>query len=206
MTRRSWGALAVAGVAWLGLPTAAAAIETATFGIEPAPVVVDGERRQSLHEEVPPGGSTTDAVRLWNKTGRPLTLSLKAVAAQRAADGSASLGGDPTPPGWVDVEQSRVTVPARGQRVVRFTIRAPRDLPEATSTFALLTEPVAERGEEPAVLQRLALMVYVRPGEGPASVAETALGLLPWVAAALLVLVLVGLVVVRRRGQAAATP
>jgi hypothetical protein len=55
------------------------------------------------------------------------------------------------------------------------------------------------------VLQRLALMAYVRPGEGSSSVADAALGALPWVAGALLVLVLAGLLVVRRR-QSAAPP
>jgi len=205
VSRRRWAARAVAGVACLGLAVPAGAIETVVFGIEPWPTVVDGQRRQSLHEAVPPGGSKTDAVRLWNKTKRPVTLAVKAVAARREADGSVSLGGDPTPASWVEVEPSEVTVPAGGQRVVEFTIRAPRDLPETTSTFALLAEPVVGRDEQPAVLQRLALMAYVRPGEGSSSVADAALGALPWVAGALLVLVLAGLLVVRRR-QSVAPP
>lgn len=153
-------AAAVATAATLGAGRTAHAIETKDVGLEPVPTGDDGGR-QSLRVEIIPGREATDAVRVWNKTDRPLTVDLLATAAKKAGDGSVSLGGDAAPASWIDVEHGRITLPPKGERVIAITVRPPEALPALETTAAIMVQPVSDAAAPPAILQRVAVMTYL---------------------------------------------
>ena len=189
--RRAWAAAlaalaALASVAALA-PRPAAAIETASFGLTPAR---SATARTSLHERVRPGATATDAVRVFNKTAQPLTLALSVSGASLGDDGQVRLGGTGGAARWVHLGTSTVTLPPNGSTTVALSIRAPRTMPAGESTAAVVAEPAPGSAQaDVAVLQRVALMVYVRAPEG--SSLRAALGWVAWVAAVLLAGVLV---------------
>lgn len=169
---------------------AAHAIETASFGLAPA----GGQARTALHEDVRPGGRVDDAVRVWNKTDQPVTLAVSVQGASLGADGKVSLGGTGGASPWVRVGMRSVTVQPRGSVDVPVVVETPRNMPAGTSTAAVVVEPSNASTSDSAVVQRLALMVYVQAPSG--SPLRAALPWIVWVAVALLA-VAVGLVVRR---------
>ena len=171
---------------------AAGAIETRQFGIEPVP---NGGPRSSFRLDVRAGETTTDTLRIWNKTDAPLRVRLTVVPATLDS-GEAELGGDGAAVDWVDMRSPIVDLPPSGERRVAFEVKAPHKLSGEVETVALMAEPVAAPGQPaPAVLERVAVMAYFSPAEGaPLTAADPGgaswLGdLLPWVATALLVIV-----------------
>ncbi|HEV7888618.1 MAG TPA: hypothetical protein VGO92_13755 [Acidimicrobiales bacterium] len=160
------------------------AIETASFGLGPSG---DG-RRTALHEQVRPGKHVDDGVRLWNKTGEPVTVSLTVQGASIAPDGTVSLGGNGGAAKWVHLGRSSVTLAAHASTVVPVKVSAPRTLPAGTTTAAVVAEPVLPGAKDAAVVQRVALMVYVGAPAGAPLTAR--LGRVVWTAAGLLALVL----------------
>lgn len=183
--RRSVGrAAAVTALLLVGLVVLAgpaSAIETAEFGMEPA------SREESggpLRIEVPAGGGETErALRIWNKTKRPLEIRLQVVSATRAADGTAALGGDSPSVQWVTLAPASAAIPPRGERKVTVRITMPKDTGPGTHTFAIVAEPAPPAGQAPpAVVSRLAVAGFLDIGSAPAP--ASSLALLPVLAAA----------------------
>ncbi|HZQ29126.1 MAG TPA: hypothetical protein VFA94_15620 [Acidimicrobiales bacterium] len=185
----------MAMVAAAGLAAPAHAIETAEFGVAPT----DG--RQHLKEEVRPGRTTTDSVRVWNKTDHPVSVRLSVVGASLDGTGAGSvrLGGTGGAMSWVRISQPAIDLAPHAGQIVSFSVHAPRELPPGTSTAALVAEPILPIGQQPAaVVQRVAVMAYFAAPAGSSLTA--ALGWLAWVAAAALALVLVYALAPVRRG------
>lgn len=178
------GALAMAGLVGAGaLVGPAAAIETAGFGLDVAQPTEDGR----LHVPAAAGATSTGAIRVWNKTAAPLTLELRIASARVEADGRASPGGDDPAVGWVSVDPATVELGPSAEATVAVEVRPPRRLGGEAHTVAVVAHPVpASGGDQPAVIQRLALTVFLEP-DGPSFVES--LGPWPWVALVLLLAV-----------------
>jgi hypothetical protein len=162
----------------------AGAIETASFGMAPA----GDHNRTALHEEVRPGRSVEDGVRIWNKTDEPVTVALAVQGAMIDSKGKVSLGGNEGAVSWVRLSTSRITLAPRGSAVVPVSVHAPRNLPRAEATAAVMAERVSAGAADVAVVQRVALMVYVKAPAG--SPLRAALGWIAAVAVGLLVVVM----------------
>lgn len=182
----------VAGVA------PAPAIETSTYGLN----VVTPSKDGRLHIDVRAGRTSTDAVRVWNKSAAPLVIRLSAVPATVAANGTASLGGQDAAAGWVHFDEEVVRLAPGERRDVRVEVKAPRRITAATRTVAVVAEPMTS-GDAPAVMQRLAVTTYLKPVNGSL---VAGLGLLPWLAFGVLLAVAAALVAswLRRRSPPAA--
>jgi hypothetical protein len=163
MKRRVLAGIAV--IASIALsPGVAGAIATSQFSIDPAPGAPTDKATDRLVVTPERGGSATTSVQLVNKLNRTLVLRMDVVALTVDRDGSAALGGDDRAVGWTSLERERVTLGPKAATVVEATVRVPRSASEAERTIGILAEPVTAANEpEPSVIQRLALVVYVRP-------------------------------------------
>ena len=180
-------------LAFIGGGAPAGAIETTSFGLDVAKPTPDGR----LHLELRAGTSTSGQVKVWNKTDAPLTLQLSVAPAQVADDGTVSLGGDDDVVDWVDLETDRVELAAGQERLVEVEVDAPRKLDDEIRAVAIQVEPAASPGgEQPAVIQRLALTTYLEPDEDSLI---ASLGPYPWIALAVLLLVVAAVVRSRRK-------
>ncbi|HUQ40162.1 MAG TPA: hypothetical protein VM030_08380 [Acidimicrobiales bacterium] len=194
--RRAFRAAALAVVAVvvpLGITAApAGAIETSQFGIDP--VATPGQEADRISPEVRAGKETTGAVRVWNKTDKPVDLRMWAAPASFDRAGVVSLGGDGEASAWVEVPGA-VHLGPKESRQVTVTVTGPRHVSPGTKPVALMAE-VTSSGSAPAVLQRLAVVAYLRPA-GPSSAA------LPRALVALAVLLLLAAVLLGRGRMAA---
>jgi len=141
------------------------ALETRTFGLEPgrdAPVEA-GTERLVVRPDL--GGGATTTIRLRNRTAEAVTLLLSAEAAKVNDDGSAELGGDGRAAGWISFSDDRVELAAGAATTVEVRVRLPRRAGPAERTAAVVAQPLAAPGSTPTVVERLALVVYVRPGD-----------------------------------------
>lgn len=197
--RRLAAAAALVAVLVLAPATPSGAIETGEFGIEP---VASGGPRQSFQEKIRPGRSTKDAVRVFNKSSRPLTIRLWAEQASIEPDGQVRLDGVSGTARWLRLSLGTVELAPKSERLVPFEVRAPREIGRHTAHMALVAEPVAQEREQVAVLQRLAVLVYAEPDEG--APLRAALGWPLALAAALLGIVAAGGAVVQWRRRAGA--
>lgn len=192
--------LAVAAMAAAG---AASAIETASFGLEPA----GSADRTALHPRVKPGAKAEDAVRIWNKTDKPLVVRLQVQGAAIAEGGQVSLGGNGGAAQWISLGQDRVELAPAASVDVPLVLRAPRNMPEGETTAAIVAEVEPVGGSSNvAVVQRVALMVYASAPAG--SSLRASLGWALWLAAGLLLGVAVYAMALRtrrRRGNGATT-
>jgi hypothetical protein len=172
----------------------ASAIETSSFGLGPA----GPSSRTALHEDVRPGHHTDDAVRVWNKTDKPVVVNLAVQGATIDKAGQVSLGGNAGAARWVRLSTAKVTLAPHASVEVPVAFEGPRTMPSGTSTAAIVAEAESGPGgsSSVAVLQRVALMVYAKAPTG--SPLRAALGWAAWVAVALLVGV-VGYVAFMRR-------
>lgn len=199
MSRSPLRAAAGAGVLALALALApaapAGAIESPAFRLEP--VDRDGPR-SNLREALRPGATTEDAVMVTNKTSRPLALRLSVAPASVGRNGSVRLTGSEEVASWVRLDATEVTLAPRASRRVGFAVRAPRELPRAAMTMAIVAEPAPASGAPPAVVQRLAVMGYLAPA-GSSLVAS--LGWVLWAAASALVAVVAVALSPTRRGR-----
>jgi hypothetical protein len=159
------------------------AIETATFGLDVAERSADAR----LHIDVAAGKETAGRILLWNKQATPMRLRLSVSPATVDAAGKAALGGDDSAAvGWIHFADEEVELRAEERREVEVTVRAPRKLEGRTRTVAIIAEPVSAAGDEPAVLERLALTTYLEPDEDSLI---ASLGAFPWIALGVLLVV-----------------
>lgn len=194
--------LLVAGALAVGLASPAGAIETSEFGIEAQSPVADAEGRPRFVAEVRPGRTTSVGVRVWNKSDSAVTVELGVVPATVDPNGAASLEGDPEPVSWLSLAEEEVRLAPGEDRTVDVIVEGPRRLEDRPRTVAVLGQ-LADAGagaDSPVVLQRLALIAYLRPVAG----GSPGLGVLPWVAGALALAVAGWAAAVRRRDREAA--
>lgn len=159
----------------------AAAIETTTFGLDVVEPSADGR----LHIPIKAGETSSGELRLFNKTDAPLTIALSVSPAQVDDEGSASLGGDATPVGWVELSEDQVALAPREERRIDVRVQAPRQLPGERAVVAIVAEPQAA-GDAPAVVQRVAVTTLLEPDKDSL---VASLGWYPWLAALLLAIV-----------------
>ena len=160
------------------------AIETQSFGLDVAERTEDGR----LHLDLRAGESTTGTVKVWNKLDQPLALELDVVPAQLDDAGTVSLGGDGEGVDWVSLDPAEVRLAGGEERIVQVRVEAPRKLEADTKVVAIQVEPaIAPDGQQPAVVQRLALTAYLEPDEDSLI---ASLGPFPWIALAVLVVVI----------------
>jgi hypothetical protein len=159
------------------------ALETRSFGLEPGEGADTEEGTERLVVRPDRGGTARTTVRVWNRTGETMTLQLTAEAVEVGDDGSARLGGDGRAAGWISFSERSVRLAPRGDTTVEVRVHAPRRAGSAERTAAVVAQPVAAAGTTPAVVERLALVVYVRPGDDG--------GFGRWVAVAALAIVVV---------------
>lgn len=172
-------------LAFVGGGAPAGAIETTSYGLDVAERSDDGR----LHLTLRAGESTTGRLRVWNKEQAPITLQLRVAPAQMDDDGTVSLGGDGDGVEWVELEPTRVELAAGTERIVEVRVEAPRKLEDDIKVVAIQVEPTVDAGgTQPAVVQRLALTTYLEPDEGSLI---ASLGPFPWIALAVLLLVVV---------------
>ena len=198
----AWGAAALAGLAFVvvGVAGPASAIETASFGLAPA----GSAQRTALHEDVRPGRKVDDAVRIWNKTDRPVVVRLSVQGAAIDGAGQVSLGGNGGAAGWVSLGSERVSLAPKASVDVPVVLRAPRTMPKGESTAAIVAEAEQPAGSaNVAVVQRVALMVYAKAPAG--SPREASLGWALWAALGLLAAALAVMAVVWTRRRSAAS-
>jgi hypothetical protein len=176
-------ALVLGGALAVGFAAPAGAIETTDFGIEAEAPVADAQGRPRLVADVAAGRTTETAVRVWNNSLRPVTVELAVVPATVDPDGWASLEGDAEPVGWISLAEERVHLAPGEERAVDLVTEGPRRLDGRPRTAAVLAQLAGDGdgAEAPAVVQRLALVTYLRPVAG----GPPGLGILPWVAGAL---------------------
>jgi hypothetical protein len=152
-------------LALLLLTAPAHALETRSFGLEPAREARVEPGTERLVVEPDRGGEATTTIRLWNRADDPVTLQLSAEAAKVNDDGGAELGGDGRAAGWISFSDDRIELAAGGDETVEVRVRAPRRAGTIERTAAVVAQPVVSTGTTPAVVERLALVVYVRPGD-----------------------------------------
>jgi hypothetical protein len=187
-------AAAVALLGLVGLIGAgpAGAIETAQFGLNPS----GAGTRTALHEDVRPGHHVTDSVVVWNKTDSSIDVVVGVSSASIGKDGKPTLGGSGGSAKWVHLGAKTVHLAPRARATVPVRINVPRVLPAGTSLAAVTAEAAPGANHQIAVIERVALMVYVKAAKG--SSLRAALGWILWVAVVLLVLAVVGLLVSQR--------
>ena len=160
--RRGLVALAVLASVLLS-PAIAGALGTSQFTIEPGPGARAEPGTDRLVVTPKRGGSSHTSVLLTNRLDRPLELRLEVEPVELAPSGSAKLGGDGRGVSWVDLQRERVVLEPKESVVVLATVHVPRSASEAERPVGILAEPVAPDGEQSAVVQRLALVLYIRP-------------------------------------------
>lgn len=189
MLRRAIGLVAAVALVIGGAAAPAGSIETESYGIDVAEPTADGR----LHIPLRLDRTSSKAMRVWNKTDAPLTLNLTVVGAELADDGGVSIGGDGRAAEWASVEPARIDLGPQASAQVTVSARGEGELPADEQVVAVLATPVVAANQ--AVVQRLALTAFLEPS-GPSFVES--LGVWPWVAGGLL-LVVAGLAVWTRR-------
>lgn len=188
-------ALCVARGAWAG--------ENAVFGAEPYPSY-DGAGRRSIDLPMSSArGSLRDAIRVYNRTGRPIDLALYPAAASVGEDGvvgvefrGARRSGLAAS---ITLQRDRVRVGPKGDAVVRFTVDPRGTAPDALAAIVVEGAP-APGAADLDLVQRIAIIVR-RSGEGngpmPANSASLT-GLRVWAFAAMMA---AAIAVLRHRRQ-----
>jgi hypothetical protein len=178
VTHRRGIALAAGVLVWLALTCApAAAVETSEFGIEPA----SGAK---LEAQVLAGRTSVVPVRLWNQAAREIEVRLALSTASVAEDGTASLDGEQAPVRWAKLETRRVRLAEGEVRVIELRLHGPSRLETGEHTMAVIAQVEPAAGEQAAVIQRLAPIVYLHAIESVAPHGVD-LGAAPWIAGVL---------------------
>ena len=140
----------------------AAAVQTSTFGL-----AASGSRSKIVHSA---NGSTIhDSVVVYNRTARPLTVSLDVVGVTRKPDGSYSLGASGTGlASSVRLSTRSVRLGPKARQVVGMAIDSPDSL--KSPSYAAVTA-VAGGGASTgvAVTERLAVLVGLTPPDAGAT-------------------------------------
>lgn len=162
--RRALAALGLVATAVLVSPAIAGALGTSQFTIEPGPGARTDQRTDRLVVTPERGGSSRTSVQLTNRLDRPLELRLEVEPVEVRPSGAAALGGDGRGVSWVDLDRDRLVLAPQQATVVLATIHVPRSASDAERTVGILAEPIAPGDQQTAVIQRLALVLYIRPG------------------------------------------
>lgn len=134
----------------------------------------DPRARTYIIDHVAPGSRFERRIRVCNGTSAPVDVQLYPGAAEiegdafRAVEGR--VGNELT--GWITVEPSRVTIPARGERLVTARFAVPADAPGGERYAAILLEaPPVQRPGGFSVANRVGVRVYLSVGgeQEPAS-------------------------------------
>ena len=140
----------------------AEAVQTSTFGL-----AASGSRAKIVH--VADGSTIHDSVLVYNRTARPLTVSLDVVGVTRKADGSYSLGASGTGlASGIRLATRSIRLGPKARQVVAVAIDSPTGL--TSPSYAAVTA-VAGGGASTgvAVTERLAVLVGLMPPGAGAS-------------------------------------
>lgn len=150
-------------------PAAPGEDRKSTFGVQPAgPKGPDA--RPHFSYGVTGGATTRDQIAIWNYGEEPLTLAVYASDAVNTADGGFDLlpaGQAPKDAGsWIKLEKDKVTVPAKGNVIVPFTVTVPREVTPGDHTGGIVASLAAgatdAQGNKVRLDQRVGARVYVR--------------------------------------------
>ncbi|WP_327251543.1 WxL protein peptidoglycan domain-containing protein [Streptomyces sp. NBC_01244] len=150
-------------------PAAPGEDRKSTFGVQPAgPKGPDA--RAHFSYGVTGGATTRDQIAIWNYGEEPLTLAVYASDAVNTADGGFDLlpaGRAPKDAGsWIKLERDQVTVPAKGNVIVPFTVSVPREVTPGDHTGGIVASLAAgatdAQGNKVKLDQRVGARVYVR--------------------------------------------
>jgi hypothetical protein len=188
-------ALSVVASCFAVAEPAASAAQTATWGIVAAPAV--GQYRTSISD--PANGATIqDAVIVYNRTNKPITVDLAVVGASYA-NGTYQFSA-PTSglAAGIQLAAPRVTLGANQQARVPVTIREPRGV-KATALAGITAQSAPVQDGALSVIQRLVVLVKATPSTTMVPLAAP--NLLPWgiPTAAGLVLIAFWAIALRRR-------
>ena len=176
---------------------AASAAQTATWGIVAAPVV--GQYRTSISD--PANGATVqDAVIVFNRTSKPVTVDLAVVGAS-FTNGTYQFSA-PTSglASRIQLAAPRVTLGANQQARIPVTIHEPRGV-KSTVIAGIAAQSAPVQDGSLSILQRLVVLVKANPSSALMPVAGP--DLLPWgiPTAAALVLIVFWAILLRRRDK-----
>lgn len=162
--------------------------ENDIFGAAPHPSSRDGVARRGFDIPATAGASFQDSLLVSNRTASPITLLVYPAEAKTGKDGVIAVGlRDAKTTGlssWITMKVTSVSLPAKGQRLVPFTVRVDSANP-ASAQAAIVTEAAPGTGPQGlALVQRVAILVkLVAPGTAgasPAVVSSSGRGFLPW--------------------------
>lgn len=158
------------------------------FSLRPVrPATAEARDRSYVVRTVRPGAELTDRLEAVNLTGSPLDLSLSAVDAAVAPDGSFAPGTERKAEGtWLEVTPAQVRVPARGTAPVELRIRVPADATSGDHIATVVAQKAgAPSGSGVQLVQRVGVRVYLtveRP-QGGVGTRSFELRALRWVGA-----------------------
>lgn len=184
-------ALAVPATALLAVAPAAA-VQTSTFGISAGPARGGGSH---LRASGRPGSPVDEQILVWNRTSRPLTLSLSVAPAHLIQGDVPALGGEEAPTRWVHLGQDVVTLGPHVAQEVGVSVVLPRILPHLPATAAILARPVATSAAAVSVVVQLGVLVTMSAAAHAPRRAP--LGLLGWTAAGMLAAAVLSLAAAR---------
>lgn len=172
--RRPLTAVVLALAALLAPPAGAAAEDTPPAAWEVLPVPADGTPRQAFELELDPGSSHEDAVLVRNRGLEPITVDVWATDAVTTPAGDLGLLLAEQSPrfagAWITPEVSRVTIGARDEVTVPFTLDVPSNEQPGDYVAGVIVsmprEETTASGDLVLVEARVASRVYLRvPGE-----------------------------------------
>jgi hypothetical protein len=190
-------AVASLAVVWV---QPAGALENETFGVTPFPEKTNGADRQSFSIPLETGATFEDAVRIYNLTDEILNLAVYATDAKKALDDTTVTVGvrEEQAEGvgaWIDLSRKSVELDPRDAKTVTFRVKVRSSDPKP-DLGAIVGENL-DRGLSASSVQRLYILVRTVPPNTQTSSkrVRTFLVQSPWVAIALLGLVIAGAVV-----------
>jgi hypothetical protein len=160
--RGAVAAALAAAIVFMAVP--AHALETRSFGLTPGKGASTEPGTERLVVRPSRGGTSRTTVEVSNRTANEMRVQLSTEAAEVDGSGKARLGGDARAAGWITPSESTIELAPRSSKTVELRVHVPRRAGGAERTAAIVAEPVERSGSSPAVIERLALVVYVRPG------------------------------------------
>ena len=189
----------VAACSLAGAP-AAGALENESFGVTPFPERASGSDRQSFSIPLETGATFEDAVRIYNLTDEIVNLAIYATDAKKALDDTTVTVGvrEEEAAGvgtWIDLSRKSVELEPRDAKTITFRVKVGSSDPKP-DLGAIVVEN-RDRGLAASSVQRLYILVRTVPPNTQTSSkrVRTFLVQSPWVAIALLGLVVAGAVV-----------
>jgi hypothetical protein len=163
--RRAAASLGIVVAAWAFLAPAVHASENETFGITAFPERVGGVIRRTFAIPLDRGAVYEDAVRVYNRTDRPVNLWIYASDARAAIDGtiSVALRGSPVAglASWITLDRSSAALAPREAVVVHFRVHV-RSANPSPDLAAIVAENAAA-SSRPGLSRRLDVIVRTAP-------------------------------------------